>query len=169
MITKKLGKERVIVCVHFLPVTSLFGIHLFLVHKNYYPSIIHFCFHSIHLIYYTILFVYFLVAITNFVLLDHCNIFNLDKNVFHIPQSVIYNTHVFLLVSITQLTEILGECSEYGLKHVDQMEKAMYNSNVYPNSNTSGCSAVMLEHSLFEIGASPDAVKGVFCLLTIIH
>ena len=60
---------------HFLPVTSLFGIHLFLVHKNYYPSIIHFCFHNIHLIYYTILFVHLLVAITNFVLLDHCNIF----------------------------------------------------------------------------------------------
>ena len=105
MITKKLGKEKVRVCVHFLPVTSLFGIHLFLVHKNYYPSIIHFCFHNIHLSYYTILFVHFSVAITNFVLLVYCSIFNLD--VFHIPQSVIYNTHIFLLVSITQLTEIL--------------------------------------------------------------
>ena len=143
--------------------------HLFLVHKNYYPSIIHFVFHNIHLTYYTSLFVHFWIAITNFVLLDHCNIFNLGSNVFHIPQYIIYNTHVFLLVSITQLTEILGGCSEYGLILVDQMEKAMYNSNIYPNSNTSGCSAVMLEHSLFEVGASPDVVKRVFYLLPIFH
>ena len=80
MITKKLGKEKVRVCVHFLPVTSLFGIHLFLVHKNYYPSIIHFVFHNIHLTYYISPFVHFWVAITNFVLLDHCS---MDANVDH--------------------------------------------------------------------------------------
>ena len=62
------------------------------------------------------------------VLLDYCNIFNLYGNVLHILQYIIYNTHVLLLVSITQLNEILGECSEYGLILVDQMEKAMYNS-----------------------------------------
>ena len=45
----------------------------------------------------------------------------------------------------------------------------MYNCNIYPNSNTSGCSPVMLEHSLFEVGASPDVVKGVFYLLPIFH
>ena len=168
MITKKLGKEKVRGCVHFLPVTSLFGIHLFLVHKKY-PSIIHFVFHNIHLSYYTSLFAHFWIVITNFALLDYCNIFNLYGNVFRIPQYIIYNTHVFLLVSITQLTEIFGECSEYGLILVDQMEKAMYNSNIYPNSNTSGCSAVMLEHSLFEVGTSPDVVKGVFYLLPIFH
>ena len=49
MITQKLGKEKVRVCVHFLPVTSLFGIHPFLVHKNYYPSIIQSLFENIHL------------------------------------------------------------------------------------------------------------------------
>ena len=88
---------------------------------------------------------------------------------FLFKQKQVSGTHVFLLVSITQLTEILGECSEYGLILVDQMEKAMYNSNTYPNSNTSGCSAVMLEHSLFEVGASPDVVKGVFHVLPIFH
>ena len=154
MITKKLGKEKVRGCVHFLPVISLFRIHLFLVHKRNNPSIIHFVFLNIHLCYYTRLFACFWIVITNFVLLDYCNIFNLYGNEFHIPQHIIYNTHVFLLVSKTQLTEILGECSEYGLILVDQMEKAMYNSNIYPNSNTSGCSAVMLEHSLCEVGAS---------------
>ena len=83
------------------------------------------------------------------------------------PSFVLLNQNT--TVSITQLTEILGECSEYGLKLIDQMEKAMYNCNIYPNSNTSGCSAVMPEHSLFEVGASPDVVKGVFYLLPIFH
>ena len=128
MITKKLGKEKVKVCVHFLPVTSLFVIHLFLVHKTNNPIIIHFVIHNIHHSYYTSFFVHLCIVFTNFALLDYCNIFNLYEDVFHVPQYIIYNTHVSLLVSITQLTEILGECSEYGLILVDQMEKAMYNS-----------------------------------------
>ena len=68
-----------------------------------------------------------------------------------------------------QLTEILGECSEYGLTLVDEMEKGMYTSKLYPNSDDTGCSAIMLEHSLFEIGASPDVVKGVFYLLPLFY
>ena len=76
-----------------LTVASLFGIHLFLVHKRNNPSIIHFVFHNIHLSYYTSLFVHFWIVITNFALLDYCNIFNLYGNVLHIPQYIIYNTH----------------------------------------------------------------------------
>ena len=77
MITHKLGKEKVGVCVHFLPVTSLFGIHLSLVHKNYYPSIIQLLFENIHLSHDASLVVYFWIVITHFALVDYSNILNL--------------------------------------------------------------------------------------------
>ena len=77
IITQKLGKEKVRACVHFIPVPSLFGIHLFLVDKNYYPSIIQLLFENIHLSHYGSLVVHFWIVITHFVLVDYTNILNL--------------------------------------------------------------------------------------------
>ena len=152
MIMNKLGREKVRICVHFFtckPLTRAFVIHFFFFTTNITIILSQKLLEKIPFSPHSIFFVKFIILINNFALLHYM--------------------YMYFLVSITQLTETLGECSEYGLILVDQMEKAMYNTNIYPNSNTSGCSAVMLEHSLFEIGASPDVVKGVFYLLPIFY
>ena len=61
----------------FLTCTSLFGTHLFLVHKNYYPSIIQLLFENIHLSHDASLVVHFWIVITYFALVDYSNILNL--------------------------------------------------------------------------------------------
>ena len=84
MITHKLEKEKVRVCVHFLPVTSLFGIQLFLVHKKYYPSIIQLLFENIHLSHDASLVVHFWIVITHCALVYYSSILNLKLNAFDI-------------------------------------------------------------------------------------
>ena len=68
----------------FLPVPSLFGIHLFLVHKNYYPSIIQLLFENIHLSHDASLVAHFWFVINHFVLVYYSSILNLKLNAFDI-------------------------------------------------------------------------------------
>ena len=65
---------------------------------------------------------------------------------------------------------MLEESSEYGLILVNEMEKAIFQLGLYPNSTDDNPSNLfMLEQSLVEVGSNQSIVKGIFYIFPIFY
>ena len=83
-----------------------------------------------------------------------------------------WNVYYFFLGNISELQNIIEDCSEFGVNLVRDMEEALIEKGLYPHidleTEESNAGLILLENGLLDIAATSIA-QGLFYICPLLH